>query len=194
MVKARRSRSGLPDMPVLWFFTDFTRVPDPCGIIERLPAGLCGVVFRDDGVACRAMLGRAVAQACRARRVPLAVAGDTRLATRLRAGVHLRNGRWPGPPRSGPGWRTSSAHSRADVMRAYRAGAQAIFLSPVFPTRSHAGVVTLGPVRWAAMAIGTITFGLGGITGPSVRRLPNWCAGAGAIDAFGYSVTDAQAV
>ena len=193
MVKARRPRSSPAHPPALWFFTDARRGLDACATIGRLPAGLCGVVFRDDGEPDRARLGRAVAQACRRRRIPLTVAGDTRLAARLRAGVHLRNGRWPGLPRHSRGWRTSSAHSRADVVRALRAGAHAIFLSPVFPTRSHPGVVALGPMRWAAAADRRAAFCLGGVTGLTVRRLPKWCNGAGAIDAFGTEITGKKA-
>ena len=191
-VKARRPRSGPANTPPLWFLTDARRGLDACDTIRRLPAGLCGVVFRDDGEPDRARLGRAVAQACRSRRIPLTVAGDARLAVRLRAGVHLRNGRWPGLPRRSRGWRTSSAHSRADVVRAARAGAQAIFLSPVFATRSHPGVATLGPVRWAAAGRHT-AFALGGITGLTARRLPKWCKGAGAIDTFGVEITGEKA-
>ena len=189
MVKARRSRSSPANLPPLWFFTDARRGLDSCDTIRRLPAGLCGVVFRDDGEPDRARLGRAVAQACRRRHIPLTVAGDTRLAARLRAGVHLRNGRWPGLPSHSRGWRTSSAHSRADVVRAVRAGAQAVFLSPVFPTRSHPGVAALGPVRWAAAADRRAAFCLGGVSGLTVGRLPKWCKGAGAIDAFGIDIT-----
>lgn len=170
--------------PVLWLFTDPARMPDLPAAIMALPKGLCGVVFRHDGAPGRAALARAAARACRARGTALVVAGDGRLAARLGAGVHLRGGRWPGPVRPRRGWRTSSAHSRADVVRARRAGAHAVFLSPVFPTRSHAGAAALGPFRWAAGAHGPAAFALGGVTGRGAMRLPRWCAGAGAIDAL----------
>ena len=38
-------------------------------MVRGLPKGLCGVVFRHDGVAGRAALGRAVWRFCRARRL-----------------------------------------------------------------------------------------------------------------------------
>jgi thiamine-phosphate pyrophosphorylase len=85
-VKAR-GRRGLP---VLWYFTDAMRGADPVAVVKRLPRGLCGVVFRHDGVAGRAALAREVAAVCRARGLALVVAGDARLAASLGAGVRLR--------------------------------------------------------------------------------------------------------
>lgn len=197
-------------MPVLWLFTDAARAPDPLPAVAALPRGLCGVVLRHDGVPGRAALGRAVARLCRARGHALAVAGDARLARALGAGVHLRGGRWPGPvrvPGGGPrvrfgrvgGWITASAHDPAELRRAARAGADAVFLSPAFATASHAGAGALGPARWAAWARGVRgpspgaasrgsaprVLALGGVDGRRAGRLPRRvCAGAGAIGAL----------
>ncbi len=185
-VKSRRARRRLPDIPVLWLFTDPVRTPDLRRIIAALPAGLCGVVFRHDGASGRVALAHAVARACRARRVALTVAGDLRLAAQVKSGVHLRAGWWPGRSRPAHRLRTSSAHGAADILRARRAGAGAIFLSPAYATRSHAGVHGLGPLRWAALAHPgrDSVLALGGVRGCNAARLPRWCAGAGAIDAF----------
>ncbi len=168
--------------PTLWLFTDAARVPDPLPAIAALPPGLCGVVFRHDGVEGRAVLARAVAACCRQRRVALSVAGDWRLAALLGAGVHRRAG-CAEPPRGR--FRTASAHSRAELLQARRAGAL-VFLSPVFPTASHPGASTLGPVRWAALAGQPgAALALGGIDASSARRLPRCrIAGAGAITAL----------
>lgn len=168
---------------VLWLFTDARRLPDPLASVARLPPGLAGVVLRD-GSADRAVLARAIARLCRARRLSLAVAGDWRLAASLGAGLHVRGGRRPpGAPR----WLavvTSSAHGVEELRRAGRLGALA-FLSPAFPTASHPGTAGLGPFRWGLMARraeGQVA-ALGGVDGRSVRRLPG-CAGAGAIGAL----------
>jgi len=181
-VKSRHRRQ--PGPPVLWLFTDLARLPDPRPAVARLPKALCGVVLRHDAApaSVRAKLGRDLARLCRARRLPLAVAGDARLAAALRAGLHLRGGR---PARRGR-WTTSSAHNVPEVLRARRAGAAAIFLSPCFPTASHPGAATLGPLRWAGVArrAGAPLFALGGVDGVSARRLPCSCAGAGAIGAL----------
>ena len=181
-VKARHAGMRLP---ALWLFTDAVRLPDPLPAIARLPRGLAGVVFRHDGAPGRAALARKVAALCRARRLVLVVAGDPRLAAAVGAGVHLRGGR------GGRRWRmagrivTSSAHGRAELVRAVRAGANAVFLSPLFPTASHPGGRTLGPVRWAGLArgCGRPVLALGGVQGGTVRRVPRGACGAGLIGA-----------
>ena len=51
-----------------------------------------------------------------------------------------------------------------------------MFLSPAFPTASHAGAPGLGPLRWAAMPHGGAGFAiaaLGGVDGQTVKRLPS---------------------
>ncbi len=124
-------------LPRLWLFTDARRLPDPRPAVARLPIGLGGVVLRHDGEPGRLALGRDLARICRARRLTLVVAGDARLAAALGAGLHLRGGRWPGPVRPRRGLVSSSAHGSAELHRARRAGADLVFLSPVFATASH---------------------------------------------------------
>ena len=172
--------------PMLWLFTDAERLPDPLPAAARLPRGLAGVVFRHDNHPDRAALGCALARICRERRLVLVVAGDVRLAAALRAGVHLRGGRWPAPIRSRRRV-TSSAHGLADLRRAAKAGASLVFLSPVFATPSHPGAVSLGSARWSrlARASPTAVAALGGIGGSNVGRLPpGLCLGVGAIGAL----------
>ncbi len=169
-------------LPPLWLFTDWARIGDPVAVARRLPAGLCGVVFRDDSRADREAVGRRLAQVCRARRLMLVVAGDWRLAAALGAGLHLRGGRRPPCSRRFP-MVTSSAHGLADIHRARRAGARLVFLSPAFPTESHPGAPALGAVRWAAMARGGGVAALGGVSGAVVRRLS--LAGCRAVGAIG---------
>lgn len=180
-------------LPALWMFTDWTRAPDPLPAIAKLPAGLCGVVFRHDAAPNRAVLMQQVARMCRARRTVLVVAGDPRWAAAAGAGVHLRNG-WRRTLRL-PAARlvTSSAHDRISLLRAVRAGADAVFLSPLFQTASHPLAPALGPLRWShaarrhrgmmALGLGTEIYALGGVTGRLARRVPGRAAGAGAIGA-----------
>ncbi|HET6608644.1 MAG TPA: thiamine phosphate synthase [Rhodopila sp.] len=205
-------------VPPLWLFTDARRLPDPRASVRALPRGRAGVVLRHDGDPGRLTLGRDLARICRARRLILVVAGDARLAARLRAGVHLRGGHWPGQVRlvrgRAGGFVTSSAHGVADLRRAVRVKADLVFLSPAFPTKSHAGATGLGALRWAAMArraasgntrsgvsscgqarpgqmrpglasVGPAIAALGGIDGGSIRCLPpKLCCAAGAIGAL----------
>lgn len=170
-VKARR-RSRFPP---LWLFTDAGRMGNVVASVRGLPVGLCGVVFRHDGVTGRAGLVREVAAVCRARRLLLVVAGKAPGGV----GRHLREG-W------GSGGLTSSAHGRAGVVRARRAGVALVFVSPAFPTVSHPGAGALGPVRWGTLTrrAGMPVAALGGVDGRSVRRLPRWVVAVGAIGAL----------
>lgn len=129
-------------------------------------------------------MGRWLAKMCQARGIALVVAGDARLAASMHAGVHLRGGAWPGLVRV-PGLRTASAHTQAQCRAARRAGADIIFLSPVFPTASHPGGGALGVYHWRRLAgAETKIYALGGITGQTIRRLGRHCRGVGAIGAF----------
>ncbi len=161
-----------------------------------LPRGRAGVVLRHDHDPARAVLGRDLARICRERRLALVVAGDWRLAAALKAGVHLRGGCWPGPLRP-VGAVTSSAHSVRELKRAQRAGAELIFLSPAFPTASHAGAPGLGSLRWAAIArrggSGGRVAALGGVDGRTVKRLPcRLCRAIGAIGALAAKTTPSK--
>jgi len=180
-------RRGRRRIPPLWLFTDSRRLADPRPAVARLPKGLAGVVLRHDAAPDRMALGRDLARICRARRLVLVVAGDARLAAALRAGMHLRGGRWPGSVRPRHGLVTSSAHNQAELRRARRSGADLAFLGPAFATASHPGAPGLGAVRWCGLAnrAGLRVAALGGIDGASVRRLPPLlCRAVGAIGAL----------
>ncbi|GAN80001.1 thiamine phosphate synthase [Acidocella aminolytica] len=173
--------------PPLWFFTDEARAPDPLSIIRRLPPGLCGVLLRHDSHPHRAALAKAAARLCRARRLALIIAGDAKLAARLQAGVHLRGGQGGRPTGWHGGLVSASVHNEAQMRRARRAGAELVFISPVFPTASHPGAVVLGGAGWRRLArqAGRIKpYALGGINGVNMKRTGLLCAGIGAIDAF----------
>ena len=182
-------RGGGGALPVLWLFTDFARLGDPCAAAAGLPRGLCGVVLRDDMTPGRAATARALSAICRARRNLLVVAGDARLARAVGAGVHLRGGRRLRGMAGLRGVVTSSAHGVAELRQAGAAGADVVFLSPAFASASHPGAAGLGAVRWGAMARrapkgmgGSLVVGaLGGVDGRSVRRL----AGLGCAAAIG---------
>ena len=165
---------------MLWLFTDPARMDNVVAAVARLPPGLCGVVFRHDGVAGRAALARGVWRICRERRLAMVMAGAAEGFSG--PGRHLRGGRGVQQATIGR-WRTASAHGVAEMVRARRNGAGLIFISPAFATRSHLGNEGLGPVRWARLAQRARpgVLALGGIDGATVRRLPRWVAGVGAI-------------
>lgn len=76
--------------------------------------------------------------------------------------------------------RLVTAHSLREIARANRAGADAVLLSPVFPTRSHPGAKALGPLRFRLLAIRAAmpVIALGGMNPRTARRLgwPRWAA------------------
>lgn len=186
-VKSRNARRGQGDFPVLWLFTDSARLADPLPAARALPRGFSGVVFRHDADTEREALGRALASICRERRLLLLVADDARLAVRLGAGLHLRGGRRPA--RLPPLCRvvSSSVHDRAEAMRARRAGAAVLFISPAFATASHPGARVWGPLLWRNIARATRlhAIALGGIDSKTIRLLnSDVCVGAAAIGAL----------
>jgi thiamine-phosphate pyrophosphorylase len=175
-------------LPRLWLLSDPRRLPDPRAAAARLPPG-AAVVARDLAPAVLAGL----AALARRRRLLLLVAGDGGLALRLGAGLLLPDRR----PTTGlmafmAARRRQrlvllvAAHGRAGLGRARRLGADAVLLSPVFPTASHPGAPALGPLRWAALAAraGRPVVALGGVAGGNAGRLPARAVGLAAIDGF----------
>jgi thiamine-phosphate pyrophosphorylase len=127
--------------PRLWLLTDERMGDGLFAAIERLPPG-AGIVFRHRSleVQARAALFEKVLAAARARDLTLVAAGP---AFPGADGAHNR---------AAAGLRTASAHNLREIRRAERRGADLIFLSPVHPTRSHAGAATLGARRFARLA------------------------------------------
>ncbi len=175
-------------MPRIFFLTDSSRLPDPRPAIRALPKGT-GVIFRDYDVAERAQKARLCARLCRQRGLVFLVAGDHYLADAIGAdGLHLPDRppyrRLVRPQR--PFLITASAHDAYGLRRAETLGADLVFLSPVFPTRSHPGARALGIHRFSRLAsLSNIpVFALGGIDRETTRRLPPMTGGVAAISAF----------
>ena len=171
-----------PPLPRLWLMTD-ERIVDLPGAVARLPKG-SGVVFRHhstDAPVRRALFDR-IRRIARCRGLTLLLA-DT--PTRARAwgadGAHHRS------MLSSIGLRTVAVHGLRELHLARRAKADLVFVSPVFPTRSHPDARTLGPVRMGLM-IGDQrrrVVALGGMTARKFRQLKGLnLHGWAAIDAF----------
>ncbi|MFZ4120248.1 MAG: thiamine phosphate synthase [Caulobacterales bacterium] len=125
---------------------------------------------------------------CRRRGLILLIGADVMLAQQVRAdGVHLPERLVSRRPHRTRGLITAAAHSRAAAVRAQNAGARAIFLSPVLPSRSPSAVKSLGARKAAGIAqtVQCPVFALGGINAKSARRLqrPGFSGLAG-IEAF----------
>ncbi|TCZ57259.1 thiamine phosphate synthase [Roseicella aquatilis] len=186
--RPRPGPGGAP-LPRLLLLGDPVRLPDPRPAALRLPPG-AAVLAR--GLAPAVLRG--LASIARRRRLVLLVAADGRLALRHGAGLHLPDRRGTAgllpfllARRGRPLLLTAAAHGRAGLARARRLGADAVLLSPVFPTASHPGAPALGPLRWAALAqrAGRPALALGGVSGANARRLPRGAAGLAAIGAWG---------
>jgi thiamine-phosphate pyrophosphorylase len=89
-----------------------------------------------------------------------------------------------GPPErlaDAPGLiRLAAVHNEAEIAAANQINADAVLLSPVFPTRSHPGAASLGPARFRQLAALTEmpVIALGGMTRETAKKLdwPRWAA------------------
>ena len=113
--------------------------------IDRVPAG-GGVVFRHDRIADRGHLAALVADHCRRRGLALAVAGDVALAREVGAQMVHR----PDGPTDLP--TSLPVHDEEQAMLANDRRAAMVFVSPVFPTRSHPEAPALGIERAVQLA------------------------------------------
>ncbi len=162
-VKARRHGR----IPVLWLFTDAQRL--------RNRRGRGGAARRGGGCAITARDADRLARRCRARGLALVVAGDPRLAARLGAGQHLRDGRLPRPgARGGRG----ASQARLRPMTSHRcagrppAGPRCAFLSPSFQPRESSRNPGIGPRIGAAGAGGAALPVAGRSVGSETQRAP----------------------
>ncbi|QJU57243.1 thiamine phosphate synthase [Sphingomonas sp. AP4-R1] len=173
-------------VPTLWLMTDERADAALERVLHRLPRG-AGIVFRHHATPHgqrRARFDR-VRRIARARGLVLILAGDPRDAIGWRAdGWHGRGSRRL--PRLM--LRTAPVHDLREMETARRAGADLVFVSPVFPTRSHPGAATLGPIGFARIAreAGIRVIALGGMSARRYRRLiALGASGWAGIDAWG---------
>ena len=155
-----------PPIPTLWLMTDERMDEGLWAAIDALPRG-AGIVFRHhatDPAGRRALFAR-VARLARRKRLMLIRAGSMPLGHE--AGVHGRGRLRPG------GLRTWATHSRAQAVAGKRAGADVLFVSPIYPTRSHPGAGALGPGRAVAITrgLGIPAIALGGMDAARFARL-----------------------
>ncbi len=143
----------------------------------RLPPG-AGVVFRPFGATGALAQGRVLRALAARRRLVFLVGADAGLAAALRAdGVHLPERlahAAKGLRRTRPRWRiTAAAHSLAACVAARRAGAEAVVISPAFPSASPSAGRPLGALRFSllARAARVPAYALGGVDAHTIRRL-----------------------
>jgi len=178
-------------LPSLLFFTDPERTPDPVRDAERLPRG-AAIVFRAFGAADAIVVGLKLAAVARRRGLILLVGADARLAARIGAdGVHLPERLASTARRLNarhPRWIvTAAAHSARAARQALAAGADAVVVSAIFPSRSASAGAPMGPIRLAALTRVTAgpVYGLGGVNETTARRLKDTgLVGVAAVEAL----------
>lgn len=178
-------------LPNLLFFTDPARTPDPERVAERLPAG-AAVVFRAFGAADALERGLRLRAITRRRGLPLLAGADAELATAIQAdGLHLpqrSSGALAGLRAAHPDWLiTLAAHDLAAARTGPAAGADAVVVSPVFPSASPSAGVPLGIARLKAIIedVKTPVYALGGVRAATVEGLADTgIVGIAAVEAL----------
>ncbi len=171
-------------LPLTWLLSDMRNDVGLENALRRLPAR-SGFVYRHYHLDHAARHARFAAL----RSIARAHGHRVILADRLDLAAD-----WGADGTYGPPIRTAcetmlalcTAHDRSEIEAADGAGAHGIFLSPVFPTRSHDGAATLGPERFRDLArhAHAPVIALGGMTRARAAAMgwPRW----GAIDGLRF--------
>jgi thiamine-phosphate pyrophosphorylase len=178
-------------LPNLLFFTDPERTPDPERVAERLPAG-AAVVFRAFGAADAGARGSRLREITRRRGLTLLVGADAALALEIEAdGLHLPErlaAEAPDLRAAHPDWLiTLAAHDMAAALAGAAAGADALVVSPIFPSRSPSAGAPLGVegLKRIVEAVRTPVYALGGVrTDTATLLLDTGIVGIAAVEAL----------
>jgi len=179
-----------PRLPPLFFVTDPKRTPHPEDIVAHLPAG-CGVIYRAFGESHALQRARLLRKIASDDGLVLLIGDDDALAREVEAdGVHLpERGLDRAPALARDFLVTAACHSLETIRRPEIQFVHAVFVSPVFASRSPsaAGIEPLGikGVRALAEASPVPVYGLGGITCDTIGTLKDsGLSGVAAVDAF----------
>jgi thiamine-phosphate pyrophosphorylase len=171
-----------PPWPRDWLMTDERIGERLWDAIGRVPAGTGGIVLRHYslGPLERFELGKKVAALALERKIVLAVGRDPRLADRLGAQLVHNPSELTELPTS------MSVHNEREAFAANEVGAALVFVSPIFPTRSHPDAATLGAEQAAKLAqiAGCPAIALGGMTFGRFWELGSEFHGWAGIDAW----------
>lgn len=164
-------------LPGLLFFTDPARAPNPEAVAERLPRG-AGIVFRAFGAPDAVEQGRRLRRIADARGLLLLAGGEPDLAEAIDAdGLHMPErlaSEIPLLKDAHPRWLvTAAAHGLAAITAAQHAGADAVVVSPVFPSNSPSAGAPLGLEGLKALVAATAlpVYALGGVHAQTAARL-----------------------
>jgi thiamine-phosphate pyrophosphorylase len=191
---AKAMGGGLPKLgkfntalPSLILLTDDVRLPNPIPAANEMPAR-SAVLFRHYDAPNRYELASELADVCREKNLLLWIGCDLALAKSVGAhGLHLpefmaRRAR-PMVPREMTV--TAAAHSYAAIRCAEVIGADAVLVSPIFPSQSHPHRQALGPLKFRQLVdqSNLPTYALGGIGLTNAKKLAG--SGGAGIAAIG---------
>jgi thiamine-phosphate pyrophosphorylase len=174
---AMRSRQSLPN---LWLMSDERNDQALGDALRRLPCG-SGFIYRHYHLPDRERIARWFELRRIARgRGHLAVLADSPFTAREWGADGVYGAAPALYPRTPDLLMLATAHKLPDIGAANRVGADAVLLSPIFPTRSHPGGATLGAVRFRLLAghARMPVIALGGLDEITARQLdwPRWAA------------------
>jgi thiamine-phosphate pyrophosphorylase len=154
----------------MWLMTDERMGDALWEALDRLPAGEAGIVLRHHQLPAEARrdLASRVASLARARNLTLAISRDVALADAVGADlVHNPAGESASLPFS------RAVHDAAEAEAARLEGAALVFVSPVFPTRSHPDQPALGIASASALARAAVvpSIALGGVDARNFQLL-----------------------
>ena len=167
-------------LPLLWLLSDARNDAVLEDRLRALPPG-SGFVYRHYHLAPQERIDRfmALRRIARARGHLVILADSTLTAREWGADGVYGAARSLYPTRSDM-VTVATAHDMAEIAEANRARADAVMLSPVFPTNSHPGAPTLGPARFRLLAghAHMPVIALGGMNARTAHRLdwPRWAA------------------
>ena len=167
-------------LPQLWLISDERNDAVLEVALDRLPRG-SGFIYRHYHLPPGERVARYIElEPIARRRGHCVILADSALtALEWDADGHYGAPRALDPRREGL-LRLATAHSAREIAEANRADADAVLLSPVYPTRSHAGAKPLGPKRFRILAAlsRAPVIALGGMTQGGADRLdwPLWAA------------------
>lgn len=160
------------NLPDVWLVTDARNDAGLERALARLPRR-SGVIFRHYHLPVTEQRARfrAVARLARRHGHRVVLSG-----TASEARAWGADGAYGAAPKLAPGpalLRLATVHSLREIGQASRTRADAVLLSPVFPTRSHPGGEVLGPVRFRLLAARSRVpvIALGGMSAARARRL-----------------------
>jgi thiamine-phosphate pyrophosphorylase len=167
-------------LPHLWLISDARNDAGLERALAKLPRG-SGLIYRHYHLPGpeRLVRFRSLRRAARARGHVVILADSALTAREWGADGIYGAPRSLWPHRSGL-LHLATAHNLAEIGLAARLGADAVLLSPVFPTRSHPGGAVLGAARFRLLARQSpvAVIALGGMTSKRARTLrwPGWAA------------------